>query len=167
MARVLNLYQLWLDDLFPRAKFTDGLAILEKLGHSKRLQTMRREWIDEGKARRRDDGYDEADSNPTAAHLASTSQKIGPNDAAPVEKQVNAARSSQLLSVQSQPQQDKTTKEDIFLSEDESNDIEDDLDNLLAESDFTRSDALLNSNEVQEGDFDDDMEAMAEFDKPW
>ncbi|PLB50523.1 Swi3-domain-containing protein [Aspergillus steynii IBT 23096] len=48
-ARLLNFYQLWLDDLFPRAKFVDGLAIIEKLGHSKRLQNMRREWIEEEK----------------------------------------------------------------------------------------------------------------------
>ncbi|PYI12109.1 chromosome segregation in meiosis protein 3 [Aspergillus sclerotiicarbonarius CBS 121057] len=48
-ARLLNFYQLWLDDLFPRAKFADGLAMIEKLGHSKRLQTMRREWIEEEK----------------------------------------------------------------------------------------------------------------------
>ncbi|PLN81183.1 replication fork protection component Swi3-domain-containing protein [Aspergillus taichungensis] len=46
-ARLLNFYQLWLDDLFPRAKFADGLAMIEKLGHSKRLRTMRREWIEE------------------------------------------------------------------------------------------------------------------------
>ncbi|KAL4812633.1 replication fork protection component Swi3-domain-containing protein [Aspergillus spinulosporus] len=49
LARLLNFYQLWLDDLFPRAKFTDGLAMIERLGHSKRLQTMRRAWIDEEK----------------------------------------------------------------------------------------------------------------------
>ncbi|MCJ1355296.1 MAG: chromosome segregation in meiosis- protein [Icmadophila ericetorum] len=51
VARMLNLYQLWLDDLFPRAKFADGLAMIEKLGHSKRIQIMRREWINEGKPR--------------------------------------------------------------------------------------------------------------------
>ena len=51
MARLLNAYQLWLDDLYPRAKFADGLAIIEKLGHTKRMQTMRREWIQEGKPR--------------------------------------------------------------------------------------------------------------------
>lgn len=45
------MYQLWLDDLYPRAKFGDGLAIIEKLGHTKRMQTMRREWINEGKPR--------------------------------------------------------------------------------------------------------------------
>lgn len=48
-ARLLNFYQLWLDDLFPRAKFADGLAMIERLGHSKRIQTMRREWIEEEK----------------------------------------------------------------------------------------------------------------------
>ena len=51
VARLLNAYQLWLDDLYPRAKFADGLAIIEKLGHTKRMQTMRREWIQEGKPR--------------------------------------------------------------------------------------------------------------------
>ncbi|KAL4803896.1 replication fork protection component Swi3-domain-containing protein [Aspergillus unguis] len=50
LARLLNFYQLWLDDLFPRAKFADGLAMIERLGHSKRLQTMRRTWIDEEKS---------------------------------------------------------------------------------------------------------------------
>lgn len=55
VARLLNFYQLWLDDLFPRAKFADGLAIIEKLGHSKRIQTMRREWIDEQKLGHFDD----------------------------------------------------------------------------------------------------------------
>ncbi|KNG85769.1 chromosome segregation in meiosis protein 3 [Aspergillus nomiae NRRL 13137] len=48
-ARLLQFYQLWLDDLFPRAKFADGLTIIEKLGHHKRLQAMRREWIEEEK----------------------------------------------------------------------------------------------------------------------
>lgn len=49
LIRLLNFYQLWLDDLYPRAKFADALVIIEKLGHTKRMQTMRREWIDEGK----------------------------------------------------------------------------------------------------------------------
>ncbi|EZF30908.1 hypothetical protein GY631_4659 [Trichophyton interdigitale] len=50
-GRLLNFYRLWLDELYPRAKFTDTLATIEKLGHSKRVQVMRREWIDEGKPR--------------------------------------------------------------------------------------------------------------------
>ncbi|KAL4902878.1 replication fork protection component Swi3-domain-containing protein [Aspergillus multicolor] len=58
LARLLNFYQLWLDDLFPRAKFADGLAMIERLGHSKRLQTMRRTWIDEEKPKPADEALD-------------------------------------------------------------------------------------------------------------
>lgn len=49
VARLLSYYQLWLDNLYPRAKFTDGLQLVEKVGHSRRMQVMRKEWIDEGK----------------------------------------------------------------------------------------------------------------------
>ncbi|KAI9786754.1 MAG: chromosome segregation in meiosis- protein [Peltula sp. TS41687] len=49
VARLLAFYQFWLDDLFPKAKLADGLAIIEKLGHSRRMQVMRKQWIDEGK----------------------------------------------------------------------------------------------------------------------
>ncbi|KAF2803736.1 Swi3-domain-containing protein [Mytilinidion resinicola] len=49
VARLLNTYQLWLDDLYPRAKFADALTMIEKLGHSKQLQMMRKVWIEEGK----------------------------------------------------------------------------------------------------------------------
>ncbi|KAF2153802.1 Swi3-domain-containing protein [Myriangium duriaei CBS 260.36] len=51
MSRLLHMYQLWLDDLYPRAKFADGLNMIEKLGHKKRIQMHRKEWIDEGKPR--------------------------------------------------------------------------------------------------------------------
>jgi len=51
-ARLLTFYQLWLDDLYPRAKFADALALVEKAGHSKRMVVMRREWIDEGKPKK-------------------------------------------------------------------------------------------------------------------
>ena len=53
---MLNLYQLWLDDLYPKAKFKDGLTMVEKLGHTRRMQVSRRAWIDESKGfRRRED----------------------------------------------------------------------------------------------------------------
>jgi replication fork protection complex subunit Csm3/Swi3 len=37
--------------MYPRAKFADGLTIIEKLGHSKRMQLQRKAWIEEGKPR--------------------------------------------------------------------------------------------------------------------
>ncbi len=40
---------MWLDDLFPKAKFLDALTMVEKAGHKKFLRAKRMEWIDEGK----------------------------------------------------------------------------------------------------------------------
>lgn len=49
IANLLSMYQLWLDDLFPKAKFRDALGMVEAVGHKKRLQVMRKAWIDETK----------------------------------------------------------------------------------------------------------------------
>ncbi|PHH68135.1 hypothetical protein CDD82_810 [Ophiocordyceps australis] len=46
-ARLLSFYQLWLDDLFPKARFLDALAMVEKLGHKKTLVVARNEWINQ------------------------------------------------------------------------------------------------------------------------
>ena len=48
------MYQLWLDDVFPKAHLSDCLGIIEKLGHSRRLQVIRREWIAEDKPKPRE-----------------------------------------------------------------------------------------------------------------
>ncbi|OJD13404.1 hypothetical protein AJ78_06138 [Emergomyces pasteurianus Ep9510] len=68
--RLLNFYQLWLDDLYPRAKFVDGLAMIEKLGHSKRIQIMRKEWIDECKPKLCAADRDEEESINTKIQLS-------------------------------------------------------------------------------------------------
>lgn len=54
ISRLLNTYQLWLDDLYPRAKFRDALTMVEKVGHSKRMQVMRRAWLDDTKPYRKE-----------------------------------------------------------------------------------------------------------------
>ncbi|KAJ3512844.1 hypothetical protein NM208_g15267 [Fusarium decemcellulare] len=48
-ARLLTFYQLWLDDLFPKAKFLDALGMVEKAGHKKRVMIARNECINESK----------------------------------------------------------------------------------------------------------------------
>lgn len=50
-SRLMSFYQEWLDDLFPKAKFLDALAMVEKAGHNKMMQKMRVDWIDEGRPR--------------------------------------------------------------------------------------------------------------------
>ncbi|EAT84515.1 chromosome segregation in meiosis protein 3 [Parastagonospora nodorum] len=73
IARMLNMYQLWLDDLYPRAKFADALTIIEKVGHTKRMQMMRKEWIDEGKPRRTS-AYEEEDADEVVVQAPTTEQ---------------------------------------------------------------------------------------------
>ncbi|KAM0547872.1 hypothetical protein ACHAPJ_010219 [Fusarium lateritium] len=48
-SRLLSFYQLWLDDLFPKAKFLDALTMVEKAGHKKRVMIARNDLINEGK----------------------------------------------------------------------------------------------------------------------
>jgi replication fork protection complex subunit Csm3/Swi3 len=52
VAWLLGTYQVWLHELYPRAKFADGLAMIEKLGHGKRMQKLRCGWIDESKPKK-------------------------------------------------------------------------------------------------------------------
>ncbi|KFA71817.1 hypothetical protein S40288_07938 [Stachybotrys chartarum IBT 40288] len=65
-GRLLSFYQMWLDDLFPKARFLDALEMVEKAGHKKRLLAAREEWIDEGrpKTRTEDDNDNEATTQP-------------------------------------------------------------------------------------------------------
>ena len=46
LNRILVFYQLWADKLYPKANFADTLAIVEKLGHSKRMRNERLQWMD-------------------------------------------------------------------------------------------------------------------------
>ncbi|GAB1738586.1 hypothetical protein NU219Hw_g3388t1 [Hortaea werneckii] len=55
IERLLNMYQLWMDDMYPRAKFRDAVTMVEKVGHSKRMQINRRGWMDATKPHRRED----------------------------------------------------------------------------------------------------------------
>ncbi|OBT63757.1 hypothetical protein VE03_06910 [Pseudogymnoascus sp. 23342-1-I1] len=57
--RLLGLYQLWLDDLYPKAKFGDALGMVERVGHKKTVALARRGWIEEGRpGREEEDGGD-------------------------------------------------------------------------------------------------------------
>lgn len=54
------MYQLWLDDLFPKARFVDALAMVEKEGHKTSMHKIRMEWINEAKPRDLQDDDDES-----------------------------------------------------------------------------------------------------------
>ncbi|KAL4746191.1 hypothetical protein BDW72DRAFT_39476 [Aspergillus terricola var. indicus] len=103
LARLLNFYQLWLDDLFPRAKFADGLAIIERLGHSKRLQTMRRAWIDEEK--------------PKSVENTSRIEQMNSNDNSMTSNNTSMADNRQSIpnDISRSPGELIDTDEDLFL----------------------------------------------------
>ncbi|KAF8427799.1 replication fork protection component Swi3-domain-containing protein [Tirmania nivea] len=46
-ARILAFYQLWADDLYRKANFRDTISIIEKLGHTKRVQIARNQYLDD------------------------------------------------------------------------------------------------------------------------
>ncbi len=47
--RLLEMYQLWLHDVFPKAKFKDAIHMVEKLGHKRILQAERGNLLEERK----------------------------------------------------------------------------------------------------------------------
>lgn len=79
-ARLLNYYQLWLDNLYPRAKFMDAVQLVEKAGHTKKMQMYRKSWIDEGKPGfiRREE-VDEAIENQETARIEDQNSTIQAN----------------------------------------------------------------------------------------
>jgi replication fork protection complex subunit Csm3/Swi3 len=77
---LLSFYQLWLDDLFPKAKFLDALAMVEKAGHKKMLQIKRNEWINESKPKDKDnadyidDSFHAPNTNAAVAEMPGTGE---------------------------------------------------------------------------------------------
>lgn len=165
-ARLLNFYQLWLDDLFPRAKFADGLAIIEKLGHSKRIQTMRWEWIEEEKPKLIDN-RDTLQNVPDSRDL--------PARSFPAQPGTTAQRGDSLHS--RSPQDDSgIVDSDQFMPDAQGETLapanyaepnDDDLEDLLREQDETVSGAAPGSmprtTRSGDDDFDAEYEAMNEL----
>lgn len=174
------MYQIWLDDLFPKARFLDALAMVEKEGHKRRMVMSRNAWIDEGKPKAtvEDDLFapnttastNDQDSAP--AKLApifdkSTTERPStpdiPDDldgiydatpraaaTAPVGNAVASILGPAKNSAQDEP--------------------EDDLDALLAEAEMeaqTKAVSAPRPAAATEPDFDDEMEAMQAMEGMW
>lgn len=178
----MSVYQLWLDELYPRAKFADGLAMIEKLGHSKRIQTMRREWINEGKPEEKAEDIEYTSEKQTTAQPVSQPGRgqIRTTDSA-IRSQATSALDDEDDFYAATPKRNRSTKRksfsevDLFVSEDEDlgdRPPDDGLDALLAEDPTLLSASttvlppeagILGRND----DFDDEMEAMAGMDDIW
>jgi replication fork protection complex subunit Csm3/Swi3 len=178
---MLNLYQLWLDDLYPKAKFRDGLEMVEKLGHSKRLQVSRRAWIEESKAhRRRDDegadarmeDIDQAEDDPifpvqseTTQQNRSQEQTEGGGDA-PDEDDLDALpREQDNAPATTNPVSNASAKAKGPFQEDDEPD-EDELDALLNEDLRQTKIAPQEQPSKQKGPFEEDELDMLLAEEP-
>lgn len=47
MGKVLERYQFWCHEMFPKAKFRDALTMIRKVGNTKRMKMERRRFIDD------------------------------------------------------------------------------------------------------------------------
>ena len=181
VARLLSMYQLWLDDLYPRAKFADGLAIIEKLGHSKRIQTMRKEWINESKPKEPswEDDIRTSNNNPDTSrqeNTENTTQNITEQPAS-----TNDDMQTTNGTAHSRTEASSRDEDMLFLADDESEDNittappEDELDALLAEDEATSSAQTHGSSTGKDKsdrlrqELDDDFAAEEEVmaDMPW
>ncbi|KAF2084999.1 Swi3-domain-containing protein, partial [Saccharata proteae CBS 121410] len=174
IARLLNMYQLWLDDLYPRAKFADGLAIIEKLGHSKRIQMMRREWINEGKPKPTVELEDNDDIHQEREEQQPSASDVVNGESHEQEHQSD--RSDEMPRKKQTPRPDPAAKSAEAGAEEPD---EDELDALLAEAesnDIERPGSIVNRNPgteagqtslpkpTEEDPFADEMEAMEGLD---
>jgi replication fork protection complex subunit Csm3/Swi3 len=158
---MLNMYQLWLDDLYPRAKFADALAIIEKVGHTKRMQVDRKAWIDEGKPRRTTEDDDDDDLDAAVP------------DTTPIEDERNTIEGTRASTgsaeIPSNSDMVHRTHEQTHSAIEDPD--EDELDALLAESAETNVavSTKLPSRTVptQDDPFADEMEAMEGMEDMW
>ncbi|KAL9109929.1 MAG: hypothetical protein Q9227_005452 [Pyrenula ochraceoflavens] len=179
-AKLLNFYQLWLDALYPKANFADGLAMIEKVGHNKRMQIERKTWIDEGKPKP-DYILDNEPSNETpSANTLNRAREASPDDDANAlfvsdpqqnrnvsndvpedDDELDALLATQSGAPAAKPSESKAPE---TVDDDEG---EDDLDALLAEYDSRKKqhdDPTQKSSENDDADQDDLDALLAEQD---
>ncbi|KAF6810805.1 chromosome segregation in meiosis protein 3 (eplication Fork Protection Component Swi3) [Colletotrichum sojae] len=177
-ARLLSFYQLWLDDLFPKAKFVDALSMVEKAGHKRQVTLKRMEWIEEAKPKpwKADQVYEEAIDPPVSEidqtaplQLISKDTTEGtrgqlpqtPDGDVPVEKEIYEAN----IAGTRRDQVPETSKQTSEQPED------DDLDALMAEAEFAsqnaKSDQRSSHGTPIADNFADEEAVMAEMDGLW
>lgn len=190
---LLRTYQLWLDDLYPRAKFADGLAIIEKLGHSKHMQMLRKQWIDEDKPK--PEGFEDMEpaleeseprtgeeqaNKPSPTEPTRTENRPEKDSSQPASLEENSSSQTTHPSHSNEPEEDEL---DALLAEvplQHSNGHnspsyraeQDELDALLDEQRMEtshhansnfRAAALNGHSEKQSNDFEDDEEALRDL----
>ena len=161
--------------------------MIEKLGHKKRMQTMRREWINEGKpGQMMHDPEPDGQADQGIGVTSGSEQPLDPADGdgrpqtPPIQHPQDDLYSATPQAMRQTTQQQGATavEQSLFLSDEEpgGQPSEDELDALLAEDVFNEATESVSFNSAshankvgagQQDDFDDEMEAMAAMDDMW
>lgn len=157
---MLNMYQLWLDDLYPRAKFADALAIIEKVGHTKRMQVDRKAWIDEGKPRHTTEQDEDGLDLPVPGGAA-------PQDPAQTKEGLEEGENATRAQLDSDAPLQHQVSAQLTAEEPD----EDELDALLADSERAAHPAArtlpAQRRPTDDDPFADEMEAMEGMEDMW
>ncbi|TVY58204.1 Chromosome segregation in meiosis protein [Lachnellula suecica] len=172
-SRLLAFYQLWLDDLFPKARFLDALAMVEKMGHKKMMQSARMAWIDEGKPHSSSGVHEDSLFDEPSLPVREKTSERAPSKVAPVFEQArqkektpenrDVPEDEDLYDATPRP---KAAGASIFgpakgTSGGDNDMMEDDLDALLAQEDSMVPAAITSKPAAgQQDDFDDDLDAL-------
>ena len=150
--------------------------MIEKLGHTKRMQTMRKEWINEGKAKHSrlvDDQGPTIYTPSTGNRSGSSTERQQSSELHRFEIQTpNSDVNAKGGNSGGPHEQDRSADDNLFISDGEDTPV-DDLDALLAEDDAVQRANSASSpppNEDGNGrgkEFDDEEEAMAGIDDMW
>ena len=167
--------------------------MIEKLGHKKRLQTMRREWINEGKphinrneerdADAQSPGADRTTEDNDTGETTLASRTAGTETPPPVEDADDDdlySATPQAVLEERRRKRGGDVEESLFISDDEGGvadpPSEDELDALLAEDSLQDlGPSAMNAERPRpdnkqkrvEDNFDDEEEAMAGMDDMW
>jgi len=154
---------LWLDDLYPRAKFADALTIIEQLGHKSNVQVHRNQWLDKNKP-----GYSTPVDNEDVDVVED--DQVEAVDAMEVTAVPDTMHNHE--AVDKIPDAELNKSNEGEAAPEYADPDEDELDALLAESEAldapVRATVALNPKASTTDDlFADEMEIMAEMEDMW
>ena len=150
MQRLLNHYQLWMHDVFPKARFRDCIAMTEKVGHVRQVMIMRRQWIEESKPKKPRDEDEDLDLYGVEAL-----QSIEREQAGEERTQGEGERTKE-----------KTAGDEPLFVDDDLSDF--DMDELLGTQKPTEAVEEEKANEevarsAERDEFEDEMDAMKDI----
>ncbi|KAL1889463.1 chromosome segregation in meiosis-related protein [Ceratocystis pirilliformis] len=170
-SNLLSMYRLWLDDLYPKARFVDALAMVEKAGRKGTLVKQRNAWLEEsGKTSSIFDTVDEIlkhnEPDGTAIQLETAVREgrpVGSTESLSLDNDISSASPTR-----PQANMGSSGRPTTAAATDKTPDFDDDLEAMMAEAEnFDRTVASheqgLPTTHPGELDFSVEDELMAEM----